>query len=277
MWPILFEIPGTPIRLHSFGLMVALGFIAANTWAVRRAAREGLDGTFIGNLTVWLLLSGLAGARLFYILLNWSHFQGSLLAFFKIWEGGLVFYGGPIVAFPVGYWYVTRRIRPDWRIADILVTSVFLALSIGRIGCLLAGDDFGKITDVPWAIHFPDNPDSLIPRELIGKPLHPTQIYLSLNAMALFLIGRALLSRRRFPGQVAGILGILYAFTRSAIELVRGDVERGIFLGISTSQWVSIPILLASIGLLLWRSRHKEPPDAVPAGAHGGRSSRQHR
>jgi phosphatidylglycerol:prolipoprotein diacylglycerol transferase len=255
MWPVIFEVPGTSIRLYSFGLMVALGFLAANAWVLRRAEREGLERDKVSGVLVSALLVGIVGARLLYVAINWDEFAGSPLGFFRIWQGGLVWYGGLLAAFPFGVWAILRKRLPLWRTADLVVTGLMLGLAIGRIGCLLAGDDYGEVTDVPWAIVFPDHPRSLLPQELVGKPLHPTQIYMSLNGLFLFGIGNLVRSRRRFDGQTTFTLTLIYAFTRSFIELYRGDVERGIAFGLSTSQWISIPVALVSVAMLVVLAR----------------------
>ena len=150
-------------------------------------------------------MASLLGARLLYVLIEYKYFIDNPLEAFKIWKGGLVFYGGMIAAMAAGLIYIRKHDMPLWRVGDIVAPSLAIGQAIGRWGCFFAGCCYGVKTDVPWAITF-TNPKSLAPLDI---PLHPTQIYLSLNALVIFGILMWLLKRKSFDGQVLWTYGIL--------------------------------------------------------------------
>lgn len=266
MHPILFRIGDFPIT--TFGLMVCLGAIAGSLWLRRALGAFALRGRDpVGDLVTWSVLLGLLGARLMYVVLHPSAIRGAdgslqPLKLLALWEGGLVSYGG-FLGGALGAWLFARRQRlPFMRLGDALAPALALGQSIGRIGCLLVGDDHGRPTDLPWAVTFPYVLDAagnklpakegcLIPRELLGVPLHPSQIYLSLMNLAIFLVLARAFARRRFDGHVLGLGMVLYAVGRFAIEYTRGDdVARGIFGALSTAQWISIGVFALGAALL---------------------------
>ena len=148
----------------------------------------------------------------------------------------------------VSLWYLNRHHMPIWKTADLLVPSIAIGQAIGRWGCLFAGGCYGKETDAIFGITF-TNPRSLAPLE---TSLHPTQIYLSLNALFIFIFLMILSKKKVFDGQVLWSYGILYSIGRFLIEYFRGD-DRGFPLEqlLSTSQFVGIFIFLLSSFMLL--------------------------
>ena len=231
MWPEVFRIAlfGRELPLRSFGLFVAVGFLFGVWWGTRLARRYGADPEHdpdkIPDLAFWVLIGVLAGGRLGYVLVNLGYFIEHPIEIFEIWKGGLVMYGGLILAVLLGIWKGRRLKLPLAHTADYCVTAGFLGQAIGRFGCLAVGDDYGSPTDGWWAIRVPDPlPEgSLFPPELAGMTVHPTQLYMSLKAAILFALGMALLARRRFAGQVACVLGGGYAVLRFVIEWFRWD------------------------------------------------------
>jgi len=237
VWPELFRLPVIDVPLRSFGLLLGLGFLTAVWMGARLAARYGSDPKRdperLYDVAWWVLIGVVAGARLAFVLINLPHYLEHPLDVVKIWEGGLVMYGGLILALVLGGWKVKRLGMPLWRTADYGLTAGFLGQAIGRLGCLAVGDDYGAPTSVPWAITFPDPlpRGSAFPPELAGVPVHPTQLYLALAAFGLFLLGLWLLPRKRFHGQVVAVLLVAYAVSRFVIEAFRGDAlaRRGLF------------------------------------------------
>ncbi len=261
MYPILGEPFGIPIR--AFGVMVALAFLAAYWWSSREARRTGkIDPEAIGDLLMWVMIGGILGARILYVIVQWKEFADEPLLALQIWKGGLVSYGGFVGAFLSG-WIFTRRRKIDYvTLGDVCMPGVLLGQAIGRIGCLLVGDDFGKRAEgLPWAIRFPtDQPDSLLPVHLRGEPLHPTQIYMMLQAFTIFLILSWVARHQRFRGQVFYLALILYPIGRSICEIYRGDDDaRGIYSGLSTAQWISIPVFLIGLTGFILAARNREP------------------
>jgi len=242
MHPILVEFGF--IKIFTYGLLVATGFFVAILLAGRQGKKEGLDQQKIMDLAFYVLVAALVGGRLLYIIVEYRYFLDNPLEVLKFWKGGLVFYGGFIGAFSVGFWYVRKHQLPVWKVGDIVAPSIAIGQAIGRWGCFFAGCCYGVRTDVPWAITFSD-PKSLAPLDI---PLHPTQIYLSLNALVIYGILVWLRKRKKFEGQVFWTYGILYSIGRFIIEYYRGD-DRGFAVQsvLSTSQFIGIFILLLSV------------------------------
>lgn len=237
MWPELFTIPYLGLPIRSFGLLVGAGFLIGVWLAARLSRTYGTDPqrdpARIFELSTWVLIGVLAGARLAFVLVNWKDYASRPLDIVKTWEGGLVMYGGLILALALGAWKAKKLGMPGWQSADYGLTAGFLGQAIGRIGCLMVGDDYGRPTSVPWAITFPDPlpKGSAFPPEWAGIPVHPTQPYMTLKALALFGLGLWLLRRKKFHGQVTLVLLMGYAILRSIVEIFRGDAgaRGGIF------------------------------------------------
>lgn len=250
------------LSLHSFGVLVALGFLAGLWIASRNARRAGLSGEVVYDLAPWLVMGGLAGARLLYVVSYWDRdFAGRpWTEMFAVWRGGLVFYGGLIAATLLAVWRLHRLQLPVWTLADCLAPGIVVGHAFGRLGCLMNGCCFGRPSGAPWAIRFPAD------HVTQGVPVHPAQLY-EAGLNLIFLAGlQYLFARRRFPGQVFCAYLIGYAVLRSTVEAFRGDyvlpAPRTTFL-LTPGQWMSLVILTAGI-LLLLRLRPAGTPSGVP-------------
>ena len=246
MFPILIEFGF--FKIFTYGLLVATGFLVAILLASSRAEKEGLDSQKVLDLCFYVMVSALLGARLLYVIVEYRYFLDSPLEIFKFWKGGLVFYGGLILGVLISLWYLKRNQMPMWKTADLLAPSIALGQLIGRWGCFFAGCCYGKKTDVAWGITFTD-PRSLAPLEI---SLHPTQVYLSLNAVFIFIFLMWLSKRKVFDGQILWSYGILYSVGRFLIEYFRGD-DRGFPVEqvLSTSQFVGVFVFSFSAFMLL--------------------------
>jgi len=246
MYPILIEFGF--FKIFTYGLLVATGFLVAILLASSRAEKEGLESQKVLDLCFYVMVSALLGARLLYVIVEYRYFLDSPLEIFKFWKGGLVFYGGLILGVLISLWYLKRNQMPMWKTADLLAPSIALGQLIGRWGCFFAGCCYGKKTDVAWGITFTD-PRSLAPLEI---SLHPTQVYLSLNAVFIFIFLMWLSKRKVFDGQILWSYGILYSVGRFLIEYFRGD-DRGFPVEqvLSTSQFVGVFIFSFSAFMLL--------------------------
>jgi phosphatidylglycerol:prolipoprotein diacylglycerol transferase len=282
MHPIIVRVAG-PIKIHSYGLMLALAFLTA-IWLTQRAAkRKGIDPDIVGDVAIWLLVSGVLGARLMFVILNPSLFSlRDPLGVFKIWEGGLVFYGGVLAAVPVGAFLLRRKQVDVWHFADVAAPYIAFAHAIGRIGCFLNGCCFGKPSDVPWAVTFPKfvdetgaivgspvyehqlyfcDPPLITANAARSLPVHPTQLY---SALGLTIIGCLLLflwKRRMFRGQIFWSYVLLYAVFRFFVEIFRADNPE-ILWGLTISQVVGIFLFLSAAvilvcGLIVSRAREE--------------------
>ncbi len=244
MLPVLLQIG--PIKLFTYGLMAAIGLVTGVTLAARRAEKEGLDGGLIADLGFYVIIAAIAGSRLMYVIVEYPAYIAEPLRIFKLWEGGLVFYGGFIACVPVVWWFIGKHKLPFWKVADVLAPYLALAHAIGRLGCLAAGCCYGKPTG-SWINIVFTNPAGLAP---LGVPLYPTQLFDSLNEFTIFLILLAIRRHKKFDGQLMAGWITLYSFGRFIVEHFRGD-PRGHFLGLSLSTSQGIAIIGFVCGLML--------------------------
>ena len=252
MHPVLFEYGR--ITLYTYGLFVALAFIAGLWLAGREAERRGLDPRMVQDLGFLVLIAAILGARLFFVLIEWRHFVDHPLQVFEIWKGGLVFYGGFTAAILAGVLYVRAKELPTWDVGDLAVPSLALGQALGRLGCFFAGCCFGAECDLPWAVTFSD-PRSLAP---LGVALHPSQLYAAAANLVIFAVlywGVRL--RQSSSGQVLGSYLVLYPTTRFLLEFLRDD-PRGALGGLSTSQALGIPLLAVGLWILFTRRPGRE-------------------
>ena len=246
-----------PLTIHTYGLLVATGFLVGLLLAVRQAGKEGISSQKIVDLGFYILLASLIGSRIFYILVNPAPYVRNPLDIFKIWEGGLVFYGGVLLVIPVFIWYVRRHGLGIWRTADIFAPSIAIGHAFGRLGCFFAGCCYGKIAEsIPWAVVF-TNPECLAPTHV---PLHPTQLYEAGGEAINFLFLITLRKYKSFNGQLFMTYILFYSVLRFIIEIFRGDTGRGYIIGtLSVSQGISILMFLgAVIGIVILRRKKAE-------------------
>lgn len=243
MYPILFKIG--PITIYSYGVMVALGFIAGIWLARGRARSDGIDPDRVIDLGVYVLISAIVGSRLLYVLLNLKEYLASPKEIFMVQHGGLVFYGGAILATATGALFLRKRKISILRMGDVVIPYVALGQVIGRIGCLLNGCCYGKVTNLPWGIYFPGQ----------RLPLHPTQIYFSLNCLAIFIILAFIREQKAYNGQVFLSYFLLYPFGQFFIEFFRGDTPGTIFGLFTVSQLISVGIFFIALTIFIKRSK----------------------
>jgi phosphatidylglycerol:prolipoprotein diacylglycerol transferase len=256
--PIAFRLGD--LTIHWYGIMIALAFLVGMWTAGRRGLRYNLNPSYIQDAAIWLLVGGIVGARVLHVVTYWEDFRGKgVLEWFKIQNGGLVFYGGAIGAILAGGVFAWRKKLAFFKYADAIAPSIALGSLFGRIGCLMTGCCFGQTCSLPWAIQFPNGSlawEEQHHQHLVGAtdpalPVHPTQLYDALANLLLYLGLVWLYRRKKFNGQIFACWLIGYAILRSAVELFRGDygVHR---VGVLTpAQLVSAAILAAGIALLL--------------------------
>lgn len=255
MHPVLFHIGS--FNLYTYGLFVALGFMTAVFVSQKNAASHGIAPEIITDIFFVILVSGLLGARFLYVLINFDDYKNNFLDIFKIWNGGLVFFGGFISAVLFTAVYLKQKKLNIWKTADIISPGVALAHAMGRIGCFFAGCCYGKECDLPFAVKF-TNPESLAP---IGIYLHPTQIYSVFSNLTLFFILLWLQKRKKFDGMVFLIYIMLYSLFRSIIEFFRGDFRGDFFFEfLSMSQGIGLFVSMIALVLLIKFSKSSHGP-----------------
>ena len=257
MHPILIRLG--PLTIHTYGLLIALGFLIGLWIAVSQAKKEGISSDRIIDLGFYILLAAIIGSRFLFILINLDHYTRNPADIFKIWEGGLVFYGGVLFAVPTAIWYIKKQGMGIWSTADIFAPSIAIGHVFGRLGCFAAGCCYGKIAQaLPWGAIFTD-PDCLAPTNVL---LHPTQLYESAGELVNFLILITLRRYKTFNGQLFMVYLLLYSVLRFSVEFFRGDMARGFLTGsLSVSQGISIIIFLMAIAGLFVLRRKKRQKD----------------
>lgn len=253
MHPVLFKIG--PVVVHTYGALMALAFLMAMVISKREAKIYGEDPEKVADLIFYILVWGIIGARLFYVGVNLSWFLKHPLDVLKVWEGGLVFYGGFIGGLGAAIFCVKRRQMAFWRSLDILTPALPFGHFLGRLGCFNAGCCYGKTCDLPWAVTFSDRL-SLAPT---GVPLHPSQLYEAGANLLLFGLIMAVRKKTWYSGQLFWGYVVAYGVIRSVLELFRGD-ERGSFvMGLSPAQQVGVVLIVAGItGLVVLGTRARK-------------------
>ncbi len=244
-----------PVKVHWYGLMYLLGFVAFWLLGRYRARREDIvvRPEEVGDLLFYGMVGVILGGRLGYVLFYGT--QGLLhdpLMIFRIWEGGMSFHGGLIGALTAGWIYQHRRGWGFLRTMDFVAPLIPPGLFFGRIGNFINGELWGKPTDLPWGMVFPGAGP---------EPRHPSQLYEAfLEGIVLFAVLWLFSSRPRPVGAVSGLFLICYGCFRFLIEFVRQpDPQLGyLALGwVTMGQILSLPMVLAGAGLVAWAYRRK--------------------
>jgi phosphatidylglycerol:prolipoprotein diacylglycerol transferase len=267
-----FRHPWLPVPIHSYGVMLGISMIVGWFLAMRLAKEDGIRAETAGGIYMWTAVWSIVGARLLYCIVQYESVH-SVFDVFKIWEGGLVAYGGMIGGFLASWYNCWRAKIPLLRWADVSAPSVVLGTAITRIGCLLYGCDYGKRSDVAWAIHFPSGSpaykDQLAGHFIdssarVSAAVHPTQIYEFLAGLFLFGVVMFLRRVRRFSGMVFLGWVIGYGILRPIIEIYRDDPQRGTVGPLSTSQFIGITSVLLGLGLLVaLLKKYREDPASL--------------
>jgi phosphatidylglycerol:prolipoprotein diacylglycerol transferase len=247
MYPILFRLDG--LTVYAYGFFLAVGFVLGLGLAILKAQKEGIPFDRIIDLFFLTVLSAVLGSRALFVLINFDLYRENPLDVFKLWEGGLVFYGGLVLAVAVAVLYLRLRRLPVWKLADFFAPPIALGLFFGRLGCFFAGCCYGKETALPWGVIFTDG-NSLAPLNVF---LHPTQLYDAANGLGIFLFLKWWEKRKTFDGQIFWLFLLLYSAGRFLVEIFRGD-PRGFVLDslVSTSQAVGVPLAATSLFMLFY-------------------------
>ncbi|MCP4873391.1 MAG: prolipoprotein diacylglyceryl transferase [Proteobacteria bacterium] len=261
-WLLRLDLPGIgPVAVQSYFFFLIVGCAVALEVAIRGAQRSGDDPKDVIRISVPAIVAGLIGARLgHFIFVAPDALKADPLAFLRVWEGGMVFYGGFLGGLAVVIAGCRIHKLSLIRFGDVLAGPVMVGLAFGRLGCLSNGCCYGRPIDWGTGIEWPWGVTFLrgeVPSVLRGIPLHPTQAYAALNALAIYLVIRWIRGRQRFEGEAMGLVFVAYGLSRSVIELFRLDVHRAFWfedqLGqvLSTSQGISIPIVAVGVWLLV--------------------------
>ena len=261
MYPIAFNIFGKSI--HFYGVCIALGFICATLVMLYKRNRAGMTADQIFDLAIIALFTGIIGARLLHVIQNWESGNG-LLWIFRIDQGGLVFYGGFLLAITCCCIYARKKKISMPALLDVTSPAIAIGHAFGRIGCFLQGCCFGKAApaDAWYAVRYPYHPESSIdPRMILPdgytQALYPTQIWESLANFILCGVLLLLCKKLRRPGQIAGVYLITYAVIRFILEFFRGDNPE-LMLGLTTSQNIALFLMIPIGSILLVMAKEKK-------------------
>lgn len=245
-----------PIEVHWYGLMYLFGFVGCWVLSLYRAKKrdavinpkQAEDMIFYGAMG--LVIGARAGYVLFY---NFDAWTKDFFMLFRVWEGGMSFHGG-LIGTAVGLLLFARRAnRNFFDIVDFVAPFAPLGLFFGRIGNFIGGELYGRPTDVPWAMVFPNDP---------GVPRHPSQLYEAfLEGLVLFAILMWFSRKPRPRASVIGLFMLLYGVFRFSVEFVRepdSHIGYDLFNWMTRGQVLCIPMIVVGAGLLIWTYR-REP------------------
>lgn len=247
-----------PLQIRWYGLMYVIGFSAAYQLVVYQAKKFGWTRMLeqIDNLNLTLIIGIILGGRLGYVFFyNPAYYLAHPLEIPATWSGGMSFHGGCLGALLAGFLYCRRNELDFWQAADLFVVTVPIGLFFGRLGNFINGELFGRITDVPWAMVFPN-----------GGPLprHPSQLYEAvLEGLVLFILLWTLKAKPwKQPdspcwqhGTMLALFFTFYGFFRFLVEFVREpDPQIGfVFLGLSMGQILCLLMTCGGVALWFWR------------------------
>ncbi len=271
--PILFKIG--PLNVYSYGLMMGIGFLAANYVAVKEFSRKGLGSNFANHVTIIAVIFGIAGSKILSLIENWGDFLSDPIGM-TFSPGGLTWYGGFVLAAVLITWAAKRKGFRFLRVADALAPALILGYGIARLGCHVSGDgDYGMPTNLPWGVNYAKGiappsvafqylpkiearfPGGVVPNNTL---CHPTPIYEFLACLIIFYVLWKMRKKLMPDGQLFVIYLILDGSERLLVEFIR--LNPRLLFGLSEAQLISIVLVI--IGLVGLAYFIKQPKRAHP-------------
>lgn len=256
-------------QLPAYGVMAVIGYLVGMYFVNKEATRNSIKPIIIQSLSMWIIVGMLIGARIWYVWENWSQFAPNPLSIFKLWEGGMVFYGGFIGGFTGGILFIRLAKLPLPKVMDIMAPGIAIAVGIGRIGCFLNGCCYGRVTDSCIGISFPEkwNPPAYwdhLQRGLISNgashslPVIPTQLISALNLLIIFGILWKTRRKKVFNGFLFTLFIGLYGLQRFIIDFFRHYSGNALILKYLTlSQVLSIFMMVISFVVIIIALKRK--------------------
>ena len=259
MNPILIEFG--PIAIRYYGLMYVLAFFVGGWLLGKEVRRKGIPLTDDQrwNFLALVYICGVLGARIYYVVFNWSYYSQEPLEIIAIWHGGLAIHGGLIGGALAGWWYVVRHRIFFLQLADAGAPSIILGQAFGRVGNFMNGETHGYPTTLPWGIVFP--PGSPAGEDYPNTPVHPTMLYEMGFNLLIFALLWSLRKRPHQDGFIFCSYLILYSIGRSIVSYYR--VEDLMIGGMRAPHLVSA-LLIVTIGWYIIQRRLWRPPAGSP-------------
>lgn len=232
------------ITIHGYGLMIGIGFLIAILIGMYRAKKKGLNQEAVLDIAIYAILSGFLGGKLLFVIVEWKQFMADPWS--VLGSSGFVVYGGIITGVLAGYIYSRIKKLSFAKYFDLVMPEIAIAQGFGRIGCFLAGCCYGMQTDSCLGVVFPQG--SMAPA---GVKLLPTQLIMSAGDFLIAVILILFARKNKIDGNVGAGYLVLYGVGRFAIEFLRND-SRGNVGVLSTSQFISIFIVAAGVGVFVW-------------------------
>ncbi|MDD4902750.1 MAG: prolipoprotein diacylglyceryl transferase [Patescibacteria group bacterium] len=251
-----------PLRVYWYGLFVVLGILAALTLSLKLAKKFGLSPNKIFDLSFWMIIAGIVGARVYHVLLEWNYYSQDYWSILKVWQGGLAIHGGLIGGLLVLIYFCWKEKVNFWLLAAVFAPGIALGQAIGRWGNYFNQELFGKPTNLPWGIpiDFMSRPD----RYLSSDYFHPTFLYESLGdlvifAILIFIVAKFLQKKWSNYKIIFLTYLILYSALRFSTEFLRTDTT-AYFFGYRWPQVISLIIIAVSIIFLFLPLKKKVLP-----------------
>ena len=261
MHPVLIEFGR--FNVYSFGFMLAVSFLVGIYLSSWRARRYGVEPQHILDISVYIILAGVVGSRLLYVVFHLDEYN-SFVDIFALWQGGATLYGGFLLAIFTAYVYAAKKNIDFFLLGDILAPALALGIMVTRVGCYLSGCCFGKPTEHALGVVFPpESAAGAFARGLAASAgevvhLHPTQLYASffgLVTFAVLMLGEKKLTKR---GATFGALLALYGVFRFMLDFFRYyEQSMRMFLDLTLNQWISVGMFGIGVYLLLRRTSRK--------------------
>lgn len=256
--------------LPTYGFLVSMGVLLGLWISVRNAERLGINGDNAWNFGILVVLSGIIGAKILYVINEWGYYSahpGEIFSVATLQSGG-VFSGGLLAAFIAAAWFVRKHHMPALGTCDAFAPGLAIGHAIGRLGCFAAGCCYGVETHHWWGVVFRNPLAHEITGTPLGVPLEPTQLFEFAVQLANFVFLMWLLKHRKFDGQVFGAFLFIYGIARFFLEFIRGDPGRGSVFGgvMSGTQLIAIGLVIGG-GLIWWLRPGSKSMPAQPVSA----------
>lgn len=238
MLPVLISLG--PIQIRTYGFILVLSFLVGTFILWREGQKQGYNEDKLLDLSLTLIISGFVGSRIYYVVTNWGYYSTRMSQILQFWQGGLSLHGAIIGGVIALWWFCRKNKWPFLQVADFVTLGTMLGLIVGKLGSFLNGDDYGTVSQLPWAVSIPG---------VIGKR-HPSPIY---EAILAFLVYYFLLKKYRTKEKSGGIFYsalILLGISRLFLEFFRDN--QTYILRLKEGFWGGVVLVLVGAAGLYW-------------------------